>query len=314
MRSSLPTFLRTTRSAWAKFAPDAPLPDGPNTWKGQKGLRITTAPSPLHPQLPPIQDPVALYILNIVQHQNSVIQQQMAKTGAMEKTWATLEEKMEKLTETVEFLGRQSESQGRQLSDLRTGMLSIAVPLTLKAGLNTFSLAFLIGLMRPHRRAYKRVINYLNHSLLLPTDNLDVLALASFLLSPLNMQSIGLPNYQQAVFAKLMTEIDAVLPAADAQRLANVFLTVIPSLPSTENIYIQTRVGASLAAFLATARAQLDAEAAGTCPPHPGWVEALWLWKMVEGGNGNLNEASLTPFQLNIILYNMPGEGDDEAD
>jgi hypothetical protein len=179
--------------------------------------------------------------------------------------------------------------------------------------------------------------------LLLPTDNLDVLALASFLLSPLNMQSIGLPNYQQAVFAKLMTEIDAVLPAADAQRLANVFLTVIPSLPSTENIYTQTRVGGqvrfsrniaahevSLAAFLATARAQLDAEAAGTCPPHPGWVEALWLWKMVEGGNGNLNEASLTPFQLNIILYNssclkmpsncllttftVPGEGDDEAD
>ncbi|KAJ7828617.1 hypothetical protein B0H13DRAFT_2117490 [Mycena leptocephala] len=294
MRSSLPTFLRTTRSAWAKFAPDAPSPTGQTLGRARKDSGI-----PLHPQLPPIQDPVALYILNIVQHQNSVIQQQMAKTGAMEKTWAILEEKMEKLTETVEFLGRQSESQGRQLSDLRTGMLSIAVPLTLKAGLNTFSLAFLIGLMRPHRRAYKRlgwiqrpvpVITSPNSppKLLLPTDNLDVLALASFLLSPLNMRSIGLPNYQQAVFAKLMTEIDA--------RLANIFLTtrVGSQVRFSRNIAAHE---VSLAAFLATARAQLDAEAAGTCPPHPGWVEALWLWKMVEGGNGNLNEASLTPFQ-----------------
>ncbi|KAJ7035529.1 hypothetical protein C8F04DRAFT_1097560 [Mycena alexandri] len=278
MRPSLALFFRPGRSAWAKVVPDASS-KGKNSCKGKAEAPSGTNPTsiattgPLHPPPPSIRDP---YLYNLIQKVN-------------------------------ERLDRQD--------------LQIAVPLILKAGINTLSLALLLCLMRRHRRAYKHIIDYLHQlrwirrpapviaspntppRLLLPPKNLDVLALASFLLSLLQPPALGTPHYNQKWFAKLMVEINAVLPPADAQRLGKNFLTtrVGGQVRLARNIAAHE---VSLAAFLAAARAQQDAEKSGVCPPHPDWAEALWLWKMVEGGNGSLDESSFTPYHLTITLYN----------
>jgi len=59
----------------------------------------------------------------------------------------------------------------------------------------------------------------------------------------------------------------------------------------------------SVAAFIDTALAQRDAEVAGWLPPHPDWAEVLWLWKILRGGNGDLDKTALTPYQLGITLH-----------